>query len=307
MSDHRDLFDCEHPILCLPMNSVSDINLAIAVSKAGCFPSLVMTRYQRELGKVFLQKEFEDDMSRFITETGSNNMMISVIDRFVFNNYDRMIKLIEEYKISHIEMISTIDSSGHAALVAAFSKIKSLGTKIIVKTLGTPFESSIDVLFKENIISASIIKSKLGAGKTSHNRIDTHDFIIYFKKTYPNLDIIAAGGIATAEDVSRCLELGAKAVGIGTAFALSQESRIESKVKQQLIQKSSKDIELINTPKFKQNSIIFSKYDGPDNENNSKSLELGVTGSGGHVFVGHGIDHINEVLPVSEIVNRLTI
>jgi NAD(P)H-dependent flavin oxidoreductase YrpB (nitropropane dioxygenase family) len=303
---YRDLFDCTHPILCLPMNGVSDIKLAIAVSQAGCFPSLVMARYHSEFGGRFNQPAFDSDMAQFIRATKTNRIMISMTDAFILQNFDKALQIIKLYRITHIEVIPVINPNGYAALVAALSKIKSLGTKIIVKTLGIPFDPAIDVLFREEIISAAIIKSKLGAGRMAQTRMDTFDFIKYFKIKYPNFDVIASGGIATADDINRCLELGATAVGLGTVFAISEESCIDRDVKIQLTQKTSSDIQLMDTSNLKQNGIIFSKYNGVDNENNSRSLELGVNGFGGHVFVGHGIRHINEVLPVAEIVNRLT-
>jgi hypothetical protein len=53
-----------------------------------------------------------------------------------------------------------------------------------------------------------------------------------------------------------------------------------------------------------QQGLIFSKV--ADDPYHIHSLELGVqTGSSGHVYAGHAVDHITEILPIHEIVKKL--
>lgn len=301
-----------HPIVCLPMNRVSDLSLAIAVSKSGCLPSITMSAYTTNMGQVYLHDRFKQDMIRFVTETESTHIMLSATDFFIIQNHQKIIEHIKLFKITHLEVIPYY---GQGDLTADYSlekyielliKIKSLGVKIIVKCLSVPIEQVSTVLVKNKIIDGIIVKSSRGAGKVSKAYPDLSILIKKAKSLYPNIDIIGCGGIVNSQDIKIALEAGASAVGIGTAFAMSRESKISIESKKRLLSATKEDVKPLDSGGVDQNAIIFDKYPGKDNDNNTLSLEHGVAGKGGHVFVGYGIDQINEILSVAEIVNRLT-
>lgn len=319
--DHKKFLGCEHPIVCLPMNRVSNIDLAIAVAKAGCLPSIIMVAYSAEDGKVFREEKFKLDMLRFRLEVGNCNIIVSMTDFFLGFHHERMMKMIEMFGITHIEILPYYgnqmrrlkngegleeDSYSLENYIKHLVKIKSTGCKIIVKCLAYPIEPVSENLAQHKVIDAIIVKSALGAGKVSPYYTNLAELVSKARRKYPTVHIIASGGVSTSQGVNDCISAGATAVGIGTIFALSKESKIDSETKEALISKTSKDIRAIGRSGLGLNAIVLKEHHGPDDDNFSKSLELGVKGAGGHLYIGHGINQVDEILSVSEIVKRLT-
>jgi nitronate monooxygenase len=318
---HREFLGYENPIICLPMNRVSNIDLAIAVAKAGCLPSIIMVAYSADEGKIFREKKFVRDMMKFKMIVGNCNIIVSMTDFFLEAHYERMFKMIEFFSITHIEILPYYgnqmrnlkrdkrlkeDSYDLKSYINNLVKIKTTGCKIIVKCLAYPIEPISETLAKNKVIDAIIVKCAKGAGKVSPFYEDLIELIIKAKKRYPTVHIIASGGVSTSKDIRNCLEAGATAVGIGTMFALSKESKVDAETKQALISKTSKDITAIGKSGLGLNAIVIKEHDGPDDDNFSQSLEIGVRGAGGHLYIGHGINQVNEILSVSDIVKRLT-
>ena len=315
--DSKKFLECQHPIVCLPMNRVSDIELAIAVGKAGCLPSIIMASYSAEYGRIFQHYRLKEDLVRYVTETKSRNLMLSMTDFFLVTHHEKLFEILAPFKISHIEIIPYYgqgeNNEGYSleTYIRNIMKIKSYGAKVVVKCLKVPVEPIAKTFIDYNLIDAIIVKSNKGAGRVSDQY--TGPLLRLVKKTknlYPNVDIIASGGISTSSEIKELLEAGASAVGLGTVFAMSKESKICYENKVELLSKSSSEIERIRAPgkapdSTGKNSIIFQTHKGWDDDNNTKSLEKGVDGKGGHLFVGHGISNINEVLSVAEIVERL--
>jgi NAD(P)H-dependent flavin oxidoreductase YrpB (nitropropane dioxygenase family) len=318
---HKDFLGCEHPIVCLPMNRVSNIDLAIAVAKAGCLPSVIMVTYSSEEGTIFREEKFVKDMLKFRLITGGCNIIVSMTDFFLELHHERLMKMIDLFGISYVEILpyygnqvlnlkkgeglkeNTYDLKKY---IKHLVNIKSKGCKVIVKCLAYPIEPVSESLVKNGVIDAIIIKCSKGAGKASPFYDDLVKLITKIKNRYPTVHIIASGGVSTPKDIAACLEAGATAVGIGTIFALSKESRISNETKQAIISKTSKDITVIGKTGLGLNAIVIKEYRGPDDDNFSQSLDLGVKGLGGHLYIGHGIDQVDEIFSVSDIVKRLT-
>lgn len=238
--------------------------------------------------------------------------MISMTDFFLTHNSETILPLIKLFKLSHIEIIPYYgngdikENYSIEKYIKHLFEVRSYGTKIIIKCLGIPVEPISQSLIENKVIDGIIVKTSKGAGKVSKAHPDLIELVIKTKLLYPNINIISSGGISSSVEIMNAIRAGSAAVGLGTIFALSKESRlcIENKVK--LLFKSSKDIEEMEARGLGQNAIIFEQHEGWDNENHSKSLEKGISGTGGHVFMGHGIDNIKEILSVSEIVAKLT-
>ncbi len=321
MLNHRLFMNTKHPIICLPMNRVSNIDLAIAVAKAGCLPSVIMVAYSANTGTVFREEKFKLDMLRMKLEVGHCNIIVSMTDHFLSLHHERMIKMIEMFGITHIEILPYYGNqvrnlkNGEAFDTEAYSlesyvrhliKIKSSGCKIIVKCLAYPIEPVSENLAKYNVIDAIVVKSAQGAGKVSDYNKNIFELTRKAKRKYPSVHVISSGGVSTSDDIKQCLESGATAVGIGTMFALSKESKIDIKTKEALISKTSEDIRALGRTGLGLNAIVFKDHKGPDDDNFSQSLDLGVRGAGGHLYVGHAINNIDQILSVEEIVSRLT-
>jgi len=316
MLHHGDFFGTKHPIVCLAMNGVSDANLAIAVSKAGAMPSLSLPNYMRNRGKTFLKVDLVKDVSRISYSSGSNNLLISLTERQLFDHYNFLYALFKSYNVTHIEMIimSRLDShynrNEDQDYIKKIKDIQSLGLKIIVKSISFPNDSLHRFKITEPIMDGFLIKGSEGAGKVSNitygDSVSLMGLSALAVSRYPNKAIIPSGGISTAEEVRNYLTLGCTAVGIGTLFALSEESKVAKNSKLQIIADNKRKLEKLECEGIVQNAFVFKKFEGEDNSNHSNSLKLGTEGLGGHLFVGKGISEVNEILPVAEIVDRLT-
>jgi len=124
---------------------------------------------------------------------------------------------------------------------------------------------------------------------------------------YPQHKFVPVGGIGTAEQVKYYVENGAVAVAVGTLLAASQESCLSLGTKQAMISATSKDLMHLDK-NFMQKALPFKKYLEDDDINHSQSLKFGIATNGttGHIFAGNGIDHIDEIKSVKEIVTNLS-
>ena len=148
-----------------------------------------------------------------------------------------------------------------------------------------------------------IIKSQNGAARIKYYGENIKDLLLSTKRNHPNMPVIVSGGISTSKEIKEYLDAGAAAVSLGTVFALSEESRINMDKKRSLINMRYNDVTKI---KDEQNAIVFSDV-ADDDGNNTVGLRVGRdTADKGLIFIGKGIDNINAIKPVSEIVKELT-
>jgi nitronate monooxygenase len=280
----------------MAMNKVSDVNLAIAVSKAGAIPSLSIFNY-------FTGPDYIDDnllrsaLVRYKLATGDCNILLSVSVSELIDK--RFQKVIVEEQVRLIELIP--DSYGETPLsqfrndqlALAIDEVRSNGALVFVKVLSV--EHVIDD------IDGVILKGNDGAGRGTNN------LEILFEKVrnkFANLPIIVSGGIGTSAQVKSFLDKGAVAVGIGTLFAASVESSVSYETKLKMVEASTENITQLSTG-AEQNALVFSSTLN-DNYNNTKGLLAGIKNpESGHIFAGKGINDITEILPVDRIVQRL--
>jgi NAD(P)H-dependent flavin oxidoreductase YrpB (nitropropane dioxygenase family) len=279
------MFNSRYPIVCSPMNGVSDLKLAIACAQAGIVPSLFLHPYTNL-----------DDFSKSVTEVLSycSNIHVSSSLKDITTNAE----LIKKLGITHIEILEFENNDVSIDNKKIINDLRAAGIKVILKILLTHvIDQFID------IIDAVTIKGSEGAGRSAKD-IKLEDAILDIKSKYPNLKIIASGGVKNKIDIESLLSLGACAVSIGTLFALSKESPIPHAVKDKLLQSTSDDIRRLKSG-ARQRAIIFDEQSS-DDFNNTNGLYSGLrSGTTGHVFVGNALDSITEILSVQEIVDCL--
>jgi hypothetical protein len=292
------------------MNQVSDSKLAIAAHDAGIVPSLTVPSipgsYEIQM-KINLDKalvEFEKNLIEFRKHT-PNGEIIAAFSPKIFSNYS-IIELIIKYKISHIEFFDRLEQKN----IPILQTLRKLNIKIIQKylTLGaTPIEEKpkpfIDAVSHVDAIN---LKGPDGAARV----INTNETLMrryeIFRKKFPTKPIIVSGGISTSAEIKQYLDAGATAVGLGTVFALSEESCISHEKKLSLINMSYGDVSKVKAGSMYQNAIVFTPTPDTD-ENNSVGLVVGRDSADkGLIFVGKGIDNVNAIKPVAQIVEELT-
>jgi tRNA-dihydrouridine synthase len=200
--------------------------------------------------------------------------------------------------ITHIELLEFTESNLTDDNINKITLVRDSGIKIILKIL-----THNDIAPFIDIIDAVTIKGPEAAGRSED--VDLISEIKAIRLQYPDLKIIASGGIKNNADIQKYISAGAEAVGIGTLFAMSRESSIPDIVKDKLLQSNSSDIRRLKMG-ARQRAVIFDEHIN-DDFNNTRGLYSGLaTANSGHVFVGNAIDTITDVLSVREIVDHLT-
>ena len=268
----------------MAMNQVSDIHLAIAVRQAGAIPSLSIFNYSSLEG-------LEDDLFKYQSEFGDSKILLSVGVRQIANN--RVLDSIIANRIELVELIPAhLEEAGadDVTVETALEVLKNNNIKVFEKCLG--------ISPKYRNIFGVILKGNEGAGRGKESLSKLFDVIV---ENYP---VIVSGGIGTAEHVKYYIDRGAWAVGIGTLFAASLESKVSDETKLKMI-----DAESVNIQNFKkgakQNALIFKELDG-DDYNHTLGISKGVQDPNqGHIFAGKSIDQVTSIRYVSEIIKEL--
>jgi NAD(P)H-dependent flavin oxidoreductase YrpB (nitropropane dioxygenase family) len=292
------LLQCKYPIICAPMNQVSDLTLALAVWRTGCMPGLAVPNYMPR-GKYVLHDKLEYDLSTFSQVTGGCNLLLAT-NSSAFKD-PAVVKLIIKYGVTHIELYDIEDDS---LIQKVIKSLRKLGVKMFYKRPGIEdFSQLLDY------IDALIIKSDDAAGRVIITNQTLVEKIHQLRCNYPDLPIIAAGGVTSKSDVSLLIDAGAEAVSVGTLFAMSSESSIDPLVKLKLINTSDSHITQLST--VARSDMVFNAVKFSDiaqfDENHTVGLREGVANpESGHVYAGHAITTVKTIKTVQEIVNGLT-
>jgi NAD(P)H-dependent flavin oxidoreductase YrpB (nitropropane dioxygenase family) len=287
------------------MNKGSTVELAIAVHQAGGYPSLCSWTYN---GKPELMQR---DLDRFVITTGSNLIHLSFELHELPNSVIQ--GFIESHKIPTIEIIygdkNTFRSTGTeqeltAEVIQLLEPIKAVGTKVFKRIYDTVEQG----MMTQHLIDGFCIKGSESAGFTGH--FSVMDLFLQQKALTPDAMLIPYGGVGTAEQVKKYMDLGAETVAVGTVLALSEESPLSTGTKLAAIKKQSQDLtqfsHVVGNVERKQNALQFEPYQGPDDANGTMGLVRGMRGkTDGHVYLGQGINHVTEIESCKQIIQRL--
>lgn len=271
----------------MPMYKVSNLSLAISVSESGCLPSFMADNYESI-------EQLSTDILEFKSKMNNQNFMLCIdLEKTHFNKLE-LINFILDMNIKCLDIISTKNKTTISIIKHFKEKNIKIGTRVF-----KPFKS---ILFE--IIDFILVKGPKSAGYINNGEFELINILQEMKLKYPNLSKIACGGISNKQDIDSIKHL-CDGIGIGTLFALSKESSISDEIKLKLIENKNNVSKIIGFNGH-QNAISFSKIEGEKNTNNTKNLINGLTtGNGGHIFVGHGIQNVDEILSVEEIVQSL--
>lgn len=283
-------FNSRYPIVAMPMNGVSNVALAIAVSLAGGIPSLSVFNYYTN-GRVNLLL-IEKQLQQFTDATGSSEIILSML----WEHFMAMpiVELLLKYKVTLIELfVRPADQTTWHTLSTHIDKMALNGINVMFKTTNHLPISNFDAI---------VLKGPLAAGR-SFGGIRSLENQYNETKEKVGSKIIPSGGIGNPEQVKYFMDRDALAIGIGTLFAASVESCVSASTKEKIIESTSADIKLIGPLNCR--GLLFSRLDG-DDDNNSKSLHAGIQGTdSGCIYVGNGIDYIKEIMPVKDIIEWL--
>ena len=287
------MFPCKYPIICSPMNKVSDYNLALACFNAGIMPSFYLIDPEEIPNIAYM-------ITRFMAKTKTRNFCIATNTGHL-SKYD---KILCDFKPAVIELLSDyLDEES----LRVIKKFRDGGTKVFAKLMPNVIEEEqFDYIISN--VDGVIIKGPDGAGRSLRTKKSFEDIIVYIHESYPDKLLIPSGGISTKEQINKLMDAGSYAVGIGTLFAVSKESLISKETKLKMIEsgfKSALGLSIDGDNRLKQNALVFSYTKDTDN-NNTDGLLLGIKGSDkGLIFMGKGIDSVDRIKTVEEIVKEL--
>lgn len=159
-----------------------------------------------------------------------------------------------------------------------------------------------------------------------------HVLVPALKKAFPHLPVLAAGAIATGQQIASALVLGADGVSIGTRFIASEEATVSDEYKDAIVSHGMEDIVLteklsgtpcniINTPTAQKMGYKQSGWEKWLSRNprtkkyykmfvqlkGMKKLERAIKPNNYNQLwsAGQSVEMVDDILPVSRIVERL--
>ena len=312
MTTYKEFFGSTYPILSAPMNQVSELGLALAVSKAGGIPSITAFNYYWGGGPQIHPPLLENliaDISSFRQQTNNACLLLSIGVNDLFNR--STVDKILATGIKHFEVVSDLSTDTKESWEKTFDVIdylKSNDCKVLLKTAGP------NVLYKNDDgqvqemptcgnIDGFILKGPAAAGRVSKVNTPLLETIRLIRAKYPDKLVIPAGGIGNSSQVKFFIDQGVLAVGIGTLFAASSESIVSEATKLKMVEASSADIQHLKGST--QNALVFKQYIKDDN-NHTYSLRDGIRDpSKGHIFAGKSIDSVTSIRPIHNIIQDL--
>jgi NAD(P)H-dependent flavin oxidoreductase YrpB (nitropropane dioxygenase family) len=308
------IFPSTYPILAAPMNQVSELNLAVACYNSGIFPSISALCFVNN-GKVDW-KEFLRQLNCYNDQTDSNNLLVSVPDKMFYN--DMFQSLLDQKLFTHLEIICTDlrlnnnttlskhDLDNLDMLKKSFARWKIDGYTFVYKSLARFVIYDIYKNYRNELFDAFVLKGPDAAGmvidrKNGNGLLEDCKEII---SKFPDIKIIASGGIGAKQDIDNLLEIGVDSISIGTVLAASKESVLSTNTKNKMIAADAKGLHRFSNSN--QNALTFTNIQD-DDFNHTSSLKKGIsTGEEGHIFAGKGIQHIKHIRPVADIIKDLT-
>jgi NAD(P)H-dependent flavin oxidoreductase YrpB (nitropropane dioxygenase family) len=295
MNDHRTYFGCRHPIVCAAMNQVSDARLAIAVQRAGAFPSLSVANYVE--GDRFDLKRFEAELSAFQDATGSSALLLSVGSQALL--HDAILRPFLDRGFRHFELFhwAAGEPSWPRVRARAGELERCEGAKVLFKISTGHLRADLDY-------GTIVLKGPEGAGRSADDALPLDEAFVQCRRELPATAVVVSGGIHGPAQLHAYLERGALAAAIGSLFAASVESAVDDSVKRKIVAAGAADLE--RRGRHGLQGLYAGDTDATDNANLTRTLKRGVRDAqAGGIFVGSAIEHITSILPVQAIVDHL--
>jgi nitronate monooxygenase len=218
-----------YPLIMAPMFLVSNEAMMKAGIQAGIMATFPSLNYRKEGELATVLNNLNTFLSSNKASSGSYG--VNLIVQKSNPLYEKHLKVCIDQKVPFF-----ITSLGNPEAVV--NAAHSYGAKVFS-----------DVT---NLKHAAIVHSKgcdgfiaVGQGAGGHaGPYPLHILVPALKKHFPDMPVIAAGGIATGEALLSSLSLGASAVSIGTRFIASNEADISMEYKEAIVKSHMEDIVL---------------------------------------------------------------
>ena len=311
-----EILNIPYPIIMAPMFLISNVEMTKAAMKAGIVGTFPTLNYRNE-GEL---EAVLDELNQYKeTEKPSGTYGVNLIVQRSNPLYEKHLKICIEKKVPFY-----ITSLGNPNEV--IKKSKEYGAIVFCDVTNIEHAQKVVAQGADGLIA-------VGQGAGGHAGPNPLQLIIpSLKRSFPEMPVIGAGGVADGIGVLSMLSLGAEGVSMGTRFIASQEATVVEDYKNAIVESKMTDIVLteklsgtpsaiINTPYAKKigtrqnfieralskNSRTKKYFKMLIQVRGMKKLENSVK-SGGYKNLwgaGQSVELIDDILPIKKIVENI--
>ncbi|RPD40846.1 NAD(P)H-dependent flavin oxidoreductase [Chitinophaga barathri] len=304
-----------YPVIMAPMFLVSNepmMKAAIRSGIAGTFPSL---NYRKEGELPALLERLNETKAQHPHGTYGVNLIVQKTNPLYKKHLDACVAAKVPFYITSLGNPRDVIDAAH-----------SYGAKVICDITNLAHAEKAAQNGADGFIAVC-------AGAGGHaGPYPMHILVPALRNAFPEIPVIAAGGIATGRQMASAMVLGSDAVSIGTRFIASAEATVSEEYKQAILEHGMEDIVLterlsgtpcniINTPaaqKMGYKQTGWEKWLGRNPRTRKyfkmmvqlkgmKLLEKAVKPNNYHQLwsAGQSVEMVNDISSVEEIVERL--
>jgi len=225
-----EMLGIEHPIICGGMQWISRAEIVAAVGNAGGIGFITAESLETPED---LREEIKKTRDLTDKPFGINLSMVPE-----FGLPERTLKFCDVVVEEGVKVVETAGRSPEPLM----PRLKDGGVKVIHKLTSVKHALSAQRLGVDAV-------TMIGFGSGGHIGNDNVASFILLPKAAAALDIpvIAGGGICNGRGFLGALAMGAEAVLMGTAFMMTQESKIHQNIKDRLLETKEADTALLLT------------------------------------------------------------
>jgi NAD(P)H-dependent flavin oxidoreductase YrpB (nitropropane dioxygenase family) len=201
------------PIVSAGMAFIANANLAIAVSKAGAFGQMS--------GSGFPVDYLKSEIQKIKSALKGKPFGINFLPRFT---------QIEHIEVCIAEKVPVVVFFWDDVPDAYMKRLKENHIKVWIQ-IGSLAEAKVAVEAGADVL----IVQGFEAGGHNRSSASVMSIVPNIKKAFPQMSLIAAGGIADGQGLAAALTLGADAVSVGTRFLATPESNAHPEYKRRVV------------------------------------------------------------------------
>jgi nitronate monooxygenase len=217
-----ELAGCRYPIIAGPMFLVSDEGLVSAVSNAGGVGGMPSLNWRST-------EEFRAAVRKVKSLTNQPFAVNLIVNK-------SNIRAAADLKVCADEGVPIVITS-LGSPKDTIKAMHSAGGKVLCDVTTLEYAKKVEGQGADGVIAVS-------AGAGGHAGPTSPLVLLPYLKRHISLPIVAAGGIATGEQIAACLLLGASAVQIGTRFIACKEAKVDKAYKDAILKAEPEDIVL---------------------------------------------------------------
>lgn len=311
-----DLLGTRHPVIMAPMFLVSNENMVSAAIRsgiAGTFPSL---NYRKEGELHALLERLNAVRAAHPGGTYGVNLIVQKTNPLYKKHLDACVAAKVPFYITSLGNPREVIDAAH-----------SYGAKVFCDVTNLEHAKKAAQMGADGFIAVT-------AGAGGHaGPYPMHVLIPALRKAFPDMPVVAAGGIASGIQMASAMILGADGVSIGTRFIASPEAAVSDEYKQAIVDHGMEDIVLterlsgtpcniINTPAAQKLGYKQSNWEKwlSRNPRTKKYFKMMVQLKGMKMLekatkpnyynqlwsAGQSVEMVDGIEPVAAIVSRLT-